>query len=90
METLEELLSTKVLNDKTHPTLLDLSLIDGFYVDAFELLIAALANCDHQVALLTHINSISEKYASLLEMSIENKFTKSFKDLNEAKMWMIH
>ena len=30
METLEELLSTKVLNDKTHPTLLDLSLINCF------------------------------------------------------------
>ncbi|MCK8059626.1 MULTISPECIES: hypothetical protein [unclassified Fusibacter] len=91
METLEEIISdNRVMNDESHPILLDISQIDGFYVDAFEMLIAVLSGWHNQVALLSHIDSISEKYASLLEMSLENNHTKSFKTLVEAKSWMIH
>lgn len=72
------------------PLIFDLRTIEGFSVDAFELVLELLLNCHQHVALFSEPNMIGHKYAKLLEISVHNQYTKAFQNLQAAKHWVTH
>lgn len=71
------------------PMLVDLSAIDGFSVDAFELLLSLVKHCEQNVAILATPDQISQRYAQLVEISVDNNHTKAFNNLLSAKSWLL-
>lgn len=69
--------------------LLDLSTIEGFSVDAFELILELIVSCRKQVAVLSENNAISLKYAKLIEMSVGSPNTRVFHSLKAARHWLV-
>lgn len=68
--------------------LLDMRMIDGFSVEAFELLSELVNNCHEHVAILTAPNEISFRYAQLLEISDNQDHTRAFLDVGAAEKWL--
>ena len=74
---------------KAIPMLVDLSAIDGFSIEAFELLLSLITHCEQNVAILATPDQISQKYAQLVEISVDNGHTKAFNNLTSAKSWLL-
>ncbi len=72
------------------PLLLDMHGIEGFSVDAFELILELVSNCHQHVAVYSDPNAIGHKYAKLLEMSVHNHNTRAFQNVQAAKSWLTH
>jgi hypothetical protein len=71
------------------PMLLDFSAIEGFSVDALELLLSLVLSNTTGVALVCSANQIGYKYARLIEMSVHKGTTKCFPNQNEASLWLL-
>lgn len=86
---LETLVHDVMDYDSAHRGLLfDMRAVDGFSVEAFELLTELVNTCEEHVAVLTRPNEIGAKYAHLLALSDDKDHTRTFLSFEAARKWI--